>query len=203
MESQSSQAGKAVVLGAPDEWYEHQQGMITKAEVRAVTLSKLRLETGSVLWDLGAGSGSVAIEASLWITSGRICAVEKNPERVAQIHRNCEAFGVSGVEVYQAMLPEGLEALPTPDRVFIGGGGRDLGKIIDASLARLQPGGILVVNTVLIGNVGAAIDAMTLGGLETDIVQIQVSRGHVMPFDRMLKAQNPVWIISGQNRRIQ
>ena len=184
-------------LGAPDNWYDHEKGLVTKSEIRAITLSKLRLSTGHVLWDLGAGSGSVAVEAGLIIKKGKIIAVEKNPKRVAQIKNNQKKFGVGNLEVLQAELPEGLDKLPRPDRVFIGGGGRQLKSIVTAAAQYLKPGGVMVVNTVLIPNVETA--RVTLDSLDfnTEIIQIQISRSRPMPWAERLEALNPVWIISG------
>ena len=184
-------------LGAPDNWFDHEKGLVTKSEIRAITLSKLRLSTGHVLWDLGAGSGSVAVEAGLIIKKGKIIAVEKNPKRVAQIKNNQKKFGVGNLEVLQAELPEGLDKLPRPDRVFIGGGGRQLKSIVTAAAQYLKPGGVMVVNTVLIPNVETA--RVTLDSLDfnTEIIQIQISRSRPMPWAERLEALNPVWIISG------
>ena len=193
----AADASGEVVLGAPDDWYEHQQGLITKAEVRAVTLSKLRLVDHHVLWDLGAGSGSVAIEAAMFIKTGQLYAVEKNNERIRHIEINRDKFGVPNLQVIQATLPDGLQELPDPDRIFIGGGGKHLAAIIDAAAARLTAKGIMVINTVLIKNVDVALETMGKCDLKTDLVQLQVSRGKAMPWDQRLEAQNPVWIIAG------
>lgn len=188
---------RKLYAGSPEEWFAHERGLITKAEVRAVTLSKLRLDSGSILWDLGAGSGSVSVEAGLQIRSGRIIAVEKNKDRVALIRENRERFGVTNLEIVHVELPEGLEALKKPDRVFIGGGGRDLASIIAKAGALMNPGGIMVVNTVVMQSMDAAVRALTDLGYAPEVVQLQVNRGHAMPYGQMLKAQNPVWIISG------
>lgn len=187
-------------LGTPDSWFAHPQGLITKAEVRAVTLAKLQLATDHVLWDLGAGSGAVALEASVLVTAGRIFAVEKNPARVEQIRANRARFKVGNLEVVAAVLPAGLEKLPRPDRVFIGGGGQDLGRIIKAAAARLKPDGRMVINTVLIQNVGAALRALKKAGLQTEIIQVQISRGRAMPWGQRMQALNPVWIAAGMRK---
>jgi precorrin-6Y C5,15-methyltransferase (decarboxylating) len=188
---------RPLLLGAPDAWFDHEKGLITKAEVRAVTLSKLRLCPRHTLWDLGAGSGSVAIEAALFITAGKIIAVEKDPRRVAQIKANAKRFGVENLRAVQAVLPEGLAGLPRPHRVFIGGGGRDLPGIITAAARCLRPDGIVVVNTVLLKNLNAASETLRQLGFQTEIVQVQVLRGQEMPFSARLEALNPVWIITG------
>lgn len=185
-------------LGMPDQAYAHDAGLITKSEVRAVVLAKLSLKPGQTLWDLGAGSGSVGIEASVLLGLGRIIAVEHNTERVMQIRQNARRYGVFNHTVIPAKLPDGMENLPPPDRIFIGGGGRDLIAIIDAAATRLKPEGIVVINTVLVSNLARAVDTLEAQGLHTDVVQLQVNRSRQMPWDKRLEAQNPVWIITGQ-----
>ncbi len=187
-------------IGMPDSWFAHSRGLITKSEVRAVVLAKLRLQPDHVVWDLGAGSGAVAIEASLLARRGRVCAVEKNPERIRQIAANKKRFGAANVEVVQAILPRGLEALPRPDRIFIGGGGRELSAIIRKAVARMNSGGVVVVNTVLIGNANTALGALRQLGLRTQILQVQLSCGQTMSGDDRLEARNPVWIVTGSGK---
>ena len=187
-------------LGIPDQYFEHEKGLITKSEIRAVSLAKLQLKPGQVLWDLGAGSGSVSIEASLLVGDGQVVAVEKNEKRITQIKANINQFKVTNVDVVQAMLPDGLADLPPPDRIFIGGGGRDLKKIIKAATHFLTDNGIIVVNTVLLPNVFAATEALETLGFKTSMVQVQVNHSRKMPWAARLEAQNPVWIISGSRK---
>ena len=187
-------------LGMPESCYDHQQGLITKSEIRAITISKLRLLKDHILWDLGAGSGSVSIEASLLVPQGKVFALEKKPGRIEQIESNKSRFGVTNLEVVQAKLPEGLERLPRPDRIFIGGGGRDLADIIDAAARFLKPDGIIVVNTVLVQNTTAAMDALRALGFKTGFVQVQIGRSREMPWGDRLDAGNPVWIVTGRRR---
>jgi precorrin-6Y C5,15-methyltransferase (decarboxylating) len=184
-------------LGTPDEWFEQRKGLITKSEVRAVTLAKLRLGPGQVLWDLGAGSGSVAIEASLFMGNGRIVAVEKNPQRIEQIKANARRFGVRRLSVVQAELPEGLRGLPKPDRIFIGGGGKDLSSILSEAVRHLRPAAVVVINAVLLQNVHAAEAALRRLGFATEVVEVQIHRSQSMPYGARLEALNPVWIITG------
>jgi precorrin-6Y C5,15-methyltransferase (decarboxylating) len=190
-------ARSPLVLGTPDECFEHQQGLITKSEVRAVALAKLRLGPGQVLWDLGAGSGSVALEASLLIGNGRIVAVEKDPQRTEQIKANARRFGIRRLNAVQADLPEGLHGLPKPDRIFIGGGGKNLQSIIEAAARHLGPDGLMVVNTVLLQNVNGAVATLQKLGFATEFVQVQIHRSQSMPCGQRLEALNPVWIITG------
>ena len=191
---------KPIYLGMPENYYHHQQGLITKSEIRAITLSKLRLLRDHVLWDLGAGSGSISIEASLLVPAGKVFALEKNLERIQQIEINKSQFGVENLEVVHAALPEGLEGLPRPDRIFIGGGGRDLEKIINAAVTFLKPDGLVVVNTVLIENIQTATETLRALNFKTSKVQVQISRSRDMPWGDRLEAQNPVWIISGMRK---
>jgi precorrin-6Y C5,15-methyltransferase (decarboxylating) len=136
----------AFSAGLDDALYEH-DGQITKREVRAITLSSLAPLRGELLWDIGAGSGSVAIEWMLAHPSMRAITIEAREDRAARIRRNAAAFGVPGLEVINGRAPEALQGLATPDVVFIGGGGSAPG-VLDAAIAALRPGGRLVVNAV-------------------------------------------------------
>lgn len=190
-------APDGLVLGMRDDDYRHDGGMITTSEVRAVTLAKLGLKAGLTLWDLGAGSGSVGIEASVLLGHGRIVAVEQDAGRVARIRQNALQYGVYNIDVKQATLPEGLADLPLPDRIFIGGGGRRLRSIVRAAADVLAPGGIMVANTVLVDNLTQALATMDAAGMQTDVVQMQISRSKAMPWSRRMAAHNPVWIVRG------
>ena len=187
-------------LGMPDGWFAHQAGLITKSEVRAVSLSKLQLLHHHTMWDLGAGSGSVSIEASAILKKGRIFAIEKNPQRIELIKKNMQRFNVRNMKVKKAILPQGLDNLPAPDRVFIGGGGKELGRIIKASAAVLKEKGIIVLNTVLITSLEIAAKTLNQLGFEIDIIQVQINRSSEMPWSQRFEAQNPVWIVRGMRK---
>jgi precorrin-6Y C5,15-methyltransferase (decarboxylating) len=187
-------------LGMPDNFYAHENSLITKAEVRVVSLSKLALQSDHVLWDLGAGSGSVGIEASLFIKTGRIVAVEKNARRIYQIKQNKHRFQVHQLEIVQSVLPDGISALPTPDRIFIGGGGNDLDKIIVQSATRLRSEGIMVLNTVLMDSFNTAYFTLKQLNFDVNITQIQVNESKIMTGGIRMAAQNPVWILIGKKR---
>lgn len=142
-------AGTRILSRAPglaDELYEH-DGQISKREVRALTLSALAPRRGEQLWDIGAGSGSVSIEWLLADRSLGAIAIEQHAERAARIRRNAETFGVPHLQLVEGAAPEALEGLPTPDAVFIGGGGTRAG-LIEQVQAALSPGGRLVINAV-------------------------------------------------------
>jgi precorrin-6B C5,15-methyltransferase / cobalt-precorrin-6B C5,C15-methyltransferase len=136
----------AYAPGLDDDLFEH-DGQITKREIRAVTLSSLAPLRGQVLWDIGAGAGSVAIEWMLAHPSLRAAAIEARADRAARIRRNAGSFGVSELEVVEGRAPEALSGLATPDAIFVGGGASG-GGVLDAAIAALLSGGRLVVNAV-------------------------------------------------------
>jgi len=189
-------------LGLPEQFYAHEGGLITKPEVRAVTLSKLRLCSKHILWDLGAGSGSVAIEASLFVRKGQIFAVEKEENRTRHIEINQKRFKVENLNIVHTTLPAGLDELPRPDRVFIGGGGPDLARIISAATVHLKPDGVIVVNTVILTHVGTAMTELEKAGFTVDVIQVQVNRRKPMPHGERFQAENPVWIVSATRKQL-
>jgi precorrin-6Y C5,15-methyltransferase (decarboxylating) len=132
--------------GRDDALFEH-DGQITKREVRALTLSALAPRRSELLWDIGAGSGSVGIEWLLADVSLRAIAIEADAERVVRIGRNAAAFGVPDLRVVHGAAPIALGDLPRPDAIFIGGGGTEPG-VMEAAMAALPPGGRLVANAV-------------------------------------------------------
>lgn len=158
--------------GLPDDWFEH-DGQISKHEVRALTVGALRPIRGEILWDVGAGSGSVAIEWMLSDPSLRAFAIEENTPRAARITRNALSFGVPDLQVIERKAPAGLDDLPDPDAIFIGGGSGDPG-VVDTCLARLKSGGRLVLNAVTMETTAEVFALQSrLGG---ELKQIAISR---------------------------
>ncbi|KAA1180002.1 precorrin-6y C5,15-methyltransferase (decarboxylating) subunit CbiE [Rhizobium tropici] len=132
--------------GLADEFFEH-DGQITKREMRAITLSALAPRHGELLWDIGAGSGSIGIEWMLADPSLRAIAIEASVERAARIRRNATNFGVPSLIIVEGEAPNALAGLPAPDAIFIGGGGSDAG-VLDAAIGQLKSSGRLVANAV-------------------------------------------------------
>lgn len=185
-------------IGMEDDLFKHSKGLITKSEIRCVTLSKLKLvKKDHVLWDIGSGSGSVGIEASFLIPWGLVYAVEKHPGRISDMVHNIKNFNCSNVKVVNAEFPDGMEDLKTPDRIFIGGGGKNMTKILETCCEKLAPAGRIIVNTVLLQTIATTLACLEKHGFSTEVVQIQVSRSKAMPYGDRLEASNPVWIISG------
>lgn len=148
-------------------------GQITKREIRAVTLSSLAPLRGGMLWDIGAGSGSIGVEWMLRHPSLRAVAVEARADRAARIRRNALALGVPGLVVVEGTAPEALAGLPVPDAIFLGGGGTDP-RVLEAALAALPPGGRLVANAVTLEMQGLlAATARRLGG---ELATLSVAR---------------------------
>ena len=162
----------AYTPGLADDLFEH-DGQITKREIRAVTLSSLAPRRGEYLWDIGAGSGSVAIEWMLAHPSLRAAAIEARADRAARIRRNAAAFGVPDLEVVEGRAPEALAELAPPDAIFIGGGASEPG-VLDAAIAALKPGGRLVANAVTLATEAELIARQaSLGGT---LARIAISR---------------------------
>ena len=159
------------VPGLPDDAYDH-DGQLTKREVRAVTLAHLAPRPGELLWDVGAGNGSIAIE---WLRAHRTCravAVESDEARAGRIAANAEALGVPSLQVVRGRAPEALAGLPAPDVVFIGGGITNPG-VLDACWAALRPGGRLVANAVTLEAEAVLVAARDRHG--GDLTRIEVS----------------------------
>lgn len=183
--------------GIPDDAFLRGGAPMTKQEVRAVALAKLGVRFGDVLYDIGAGTGSVAVEMALQARMGRVYAIEATSEGCALIRQNREKFGTYNLEVVEGMAPGALEGLPAPDRAFIGGSRRQLEPIL-RELARRRPGIRVVVAAVTLetlAQAGGAMEAAGLGNVET--VQLMASRSEPLGRYTRLKAESPVFLISG------
>lgn len=181
----SPETAPVLAWGAPEHEFAHRDGMITKSEVRAVALGKLALPPAGVLWDVGAGSGSVAVECARLSPGLRVFAVDR---AVGSLQANVTAHGVR-VDVVEGEAPAVLAALPDPDRAFVGGGGLD---VLDAVLARLAPGGRVVATFAALDR--AADASQRLGHM----VQVGVSRAATLPDGGVrLAAENPVFVAWG------
>lgn len=176
-------------------------GLITKREVRLLSLASLAIRPNSVVWDIGAGSGSVAIEAAMLAPRGRVFAIEVDPEGVSICRENTRALGVDNVRVIEGRAPEALAGLDAPDAVFVGGSKGSMDAILAASFDALRPGGRLVVNAVTLENVAEAYGAFKKRGLEPDITLVQISRGVPLASYRRYEALNPIHIMCVEKER--
>ena len=172
-----------------------EKGLITKLEARAVSLAKLRLAPDAIVWDIGAGAGSVGLEAARLANRGHVWAIEKNEADAANARANAERFRTHNYTLVHGKAPTGLEYWPDPDAVFIGGSGGELAALIALILARLQPGGRLVMNFVTLENLATATAALNAAGATWEVVQLQASRSQPILDMHRMAAQNPVWIV--------
>jgi precorrin-6Y C5,15-methyltransferase (decarboxylating) len=189
-------AGRGSWLGIPDEEFDTVKKLITKEEVRVVTLAKLRLRQDMCLWDIGAGSGSISIEADHLLPNGRILAVERNPECRKFIKQNLQKFGTRNVTLVDGIAPDCLEDLPDPDRVFIGGSGGRLWDILEIADRRLPAEGRIVLNAITLDTLTAANEFFDNAGYEVEVTVVNISRTRPLTDYKMFEAYNPVYILS-------
>lgn len=186
------------LIGIDDDEFHTSKKLITKQEVRAVTLAKLQLQDDLVLWDIGAGSCSVSIEASNLMPNGRIFAVERNQQCIGFINENLKKFCARNIKLIEAFAPEGLDDLPDPDRVFIGGAGGKLDEIIDTVSQRLKPEGVVVINAVTLDTLTRAVEFLEDHGFTVEAVCVNIAKTRNLTEYKMFEAQNPVYVISAR-----
>ncbi|QRK06626.1 precorrin-6y C5,15-methyltransferase (decarboxylating) subunit CbiE [Archangium violaceum] len=172
------------------------KGLITKREVRLLSLAQLEIRHDSVVWDIGAGSGSVGIEAALLAPRGRVYAIEVDPEGVALCKENALSHGVDNLRVIAGRAPEALEGLEAPDAIFVGGSKGSMRDIIDVAFSRLREGGRLVVNAITLDNVAEAYSALKAHGVTPEVTLLNVSRGEPLAHYLRYEAQNPIHIFA-------
>ena len=185
--------------GIPDEMFLRDDRVpITKEEVRAITISKARLEDGFTVIDIGSGSGSITIEAALIVgKEGKVYAIDKDENAIELTKANVKRFNLSNVEIIHDAAQNILDDLPRADAIFIGGTGGDTYKIIKHAYDKLKNGRRLVIDTILLESIYHAIMALQeLTTKELDIVQVTISKSKSVSMGTMLLARNPVTIIS-------
>ncbi|WP_320670641.1 precorrin-6y C5,15-methyltransferase (decarboxylating) subunit CbiE [Patulibacter defluvii] len=177
----------------PEASFAHRDGMITKREVRAAALAHLGPGPGDLIWDVGAGSGSVGVECAR--LGAGVIAVDHDEQGVTLARRNAADHGVE-LAAFQGRAPEALAALPDPDAVFVGGGGDELDVIVDVAAARAQRA--VVVTLATVERIGPTLDRLAAAGLETDGTLLQASR--IRPFvgSHRLQPTNPTAVLVGR-----
>lgn len=186
---------KGIRFGLGEDDIQHSRGLITKDEVRAATLHRLRLPDIGVLWDIGGGSGSVSLEAARLCPDLSIHTIEKKAEEQANIRANIRRYGAYSIHPVNGEAPEALAGLPAPDRIFIGGSGQRLEAILETAVARLKTGGRLVVNAVLEQTTATALACLQRLGLRVASSTLAVSR-RTYP-DGEATVFNPITLITG------
>jgi precorrin-6Y C5,15-methyltransferase (decarboxylating) len=195
-EYESGGDGGGPCLGIPDDDFATVKKLITKEEVRAVSLAKLRLRQDMTLWDIGAGSGSVSIEADHLMPNGRVFAVERNPQCLAFLKENLQKFNSRNITLIEEEAPACLDDLPDPDRVFIGGSGGHLWKILAAADDRLSTGGRVVLNAVTLDTLTSATEFFENANYELEVTTVNISRTRPLTDYKMFEAFNPVFVLA-------
>ena len=183
--------------GLPDEAFERGDVPMTKQEVRAAVLAKLAVRPEDILWDVGAGTGSVSVELALAAPRGRVYAVECRPEGCALIKANREKFRTRNLVLVEGLAPAALSDLPAPDAVFIGGSKGSLAAIVDAALDK-NPDARICASAIALETLSAAVAALTAKGRTVQVSQIAVSRAKVVGGLHLMMAQNPIYLITGE-----
>ncbi len=184
--------------GIPDALFVRGKVPMTKAEVRVVALSKLRLAPADTVWDVGAGTGSVSVEAALVACAGSVWAIERKREGIALIRENAERFGCGNVFAVEGAAPEALVKLPAPDAVFVGGSSGELAAIVDAARAK-NPRARFCVPCVTLETLARACDVFSGDAFEGfEVCQVSVAKGEEAGPYHLMRAQNPVFLVSAR-----
>ena len=182
--------------GFPDTLFVRGEVPMTKQEVRAAVLAKLALSPKDILWDVGAGTGSVSVELALQASWGRTYAVECNPQAWELIRANREKLGAWNLKLVEGAAPQALENLEIPDAVFIGGTKGSMEPVVELVLAR-NPNARICISAISIESVYQAVQALQKCGVVPEVTQISVSRGKAVGSLHLLMANNPVFLIAG------
>lgn len=189
--------------GLPDESFVRGEVPMTKAEVRAVVMSKLRIREKDVCYDIGAGTGSVSVEMALAARRGKVYAIEINPTAVELCKLNKQQFCLHNIDVVEGMAPEAMQDLPAPDVVFIGGSKGQLGEIVE-QIYQKNPAVRLVINTITVENTAKALALLESDRFtDLEMVQLQVNKAKKVGASRMMMAQNPITILSAKGREME
>jgi len=187
------------MFGNPDEFFKQsrpKRGLLTTSEVRAIALSEMNLRADSIVWDIGAGSGSVAIEAALLASQGKVYAIEMDAEDYGLMLENAKTFGVENLVGVLDEAPKAWETLPDPHSIFVGGTGRAVASLVQACWPRLQPGGTLVVNMMSIEYVSELQQYLIRElGLEPQLWMVQISKGTYQLEKHRFETSNPSFLM--------
>ncbi|MEC7567194.1 MAG: precorrin-6y C5,15-methyltransferase (decarboxylating) subunit CbiE [Planctomycetota bacterium] len=187
------------LFGNPDEMFlqtKPKRGLLTSSEIRCLALAELDLGATSVVWDIGAGSGSVAIEAAQIAPGGRIYAIEMDVDDFELIGINAERFGVTNVTAINGSAPEAWVDLPDPDAIFIGGTGRQLARIVRESLKRLKSGGRIVTDMASTDNLSEVQGILRESTGDVNVWMMNVARGNYQLESVRFDALNPKFLLS-------
>jgi precorrin-6Y C5,15-methyltransferase (decarboxylating) len=187
------------LFGNPDEAFlqsKPKHGLLTPAEVRAIALAQLDLGPMSIAWDIGAGSGSVAVEAAQIAAGGTVYAIEMDAEDHGLIISNAQRFGVTNLIPVLGRAPDAWADLPDPDCVFVGGSGREIGRVVELAFARLRPGGRLVASVGSIESLAGVHETLARLARDVSVLMINLARGTYQLERVRFEAMNPTFLLS-------
>jgi precorrin-6Y C5,15-methyltransferase (decarboxylating) len=191
-------AGPYRRFGNPDDVFAQSRpkcGLITQAEVRSLAMSQLNIWPGSVVWDIGAGSGSVSIEAARLSAPGMVYAIEQEAADYHLILANASMMGVRNLKPVHGSAPAVFEGLPAPDAIFVGAVGREVGRLVDSAWQPLRPGGRLVVNVATLEGLHTLYQMLLKRAAGVEVLLVQVARGIEQYETLRFEAVNPTWLI--------
>ena len=194
-----SEGGQYRLFGNPDDAFLQSRpkyGLLTPAEIRAIALAQLDLRPDSIVWDIGAGSGSVAVEAAQIAARGTVYAIEMDVDDSQLILANAERFGVKNLRAVHGRAPEAWASLPEPDRIFVGGSGRQVSRIVELAYERLGPRGRLVANVGSIENLAALNESLSARSPDVQVWMVNVARGKFQLERVRFEAINPSFLIA-------
>ncbi len=193
---ENAKGGQIITPGIPDKEFVRGDVPMTKEEIRALSIAKLRLKEDSVVYDIGAGTGSVSIECALLCTAGQVYAIERNTNGTDLIQRNSYEFGVANLSIIEGTAPEAMLELPAPTHAFIGGSSGNMREIIDALLQK-NPSVRIVINTVTLESIAEVMDLIReLQLADADVVQMSAAKSRTLGNYHLMTAHNPVYIVS-------
>ena len=176
-------------------------GQITKREIRAISIYTLGLRADDIVWDIGAGTGSISIEAALIAHRGRVFSVERDLDNIDLLEMNIQKFGSDNIEIVAGDAPEALRNLPTPDAVFIGGSGGRLRDILQEVMLHLKPEGKIVANFAILDHSQQFYNDLKDLGFDPEMVVANIARSKEMKIGGIrLESLNPVFIISAKKK---
>lgn len=184
-------------FGLKEDEIQHNRGLITKDEVRAVAIHKLRLPQKGIFWDIGAGSGSISVEVARLCPELKVFAIEKDEKQIENINENKKRFNVVNIEVIKGEAPDTLEGLPAPDRALIGGSGGRLSDIVSFIDKKIDSG-IIAINATTIETLNKAMQCLENAGFRVEVCEVSISKSKVINQKKHMSALNPVFIVTGE-----
>lgn len=186
--------------GIPDSEFIRGKVPMTKEEVRALIVSKLRLKSHFNVLDIGAGTGSVSIEVALQCPEGRVKAIERNPEGIELIRKNAECFGISNIDIVEGKALDHIDDIKDYDRIFIGGSGGQLEELLDIAYEEMKEDAIIVITSITIETLYKSTKKLEALDMDVEVSSIGVSKNRKVGSYNLLEALNSIYIITGRKK---